>query len=131
MREVAIDTWAFIEMVSGAERAGDVEEVLEEADRAFTVREVVAETFNLIVKETRKTAEGWAWLDHLREGRIRVYEPPLAEVYQFIAESDRRGGLSFTDHALAHIALRERAKEVLTADSEFRRFGLRPLFARK
>lgn len=131
MREVAFDTWAFLELYDQGPRCRDVAKLLRDADFVFTVRDVVGETCNYIIRRSGRTEDGWAWWEALASTPMRVFEPPLREVRDFLGDRDRRGGLSFTDHALAGVALRERVKEVATADDEFHRFGLTPLFARR
>lgn len=103
--------------------------LLDEADFAFTTREVVAETFNLIVRKTGGTRIAHAWWSDLRDSGLRVFEPLMDDLHAFVAKHGAKGTLSFTDHSLAFVALRERASGVVTGDREFRRVGLEPLFA--
>lgn len=131
MRAIAWDTWAFLETFAEGPRSDEVDALAAEADAVFTVREVVAETFNAIVKRSERTRDGWRWWAALADSRVRVFEPPLEDLRTFMESRKRVGSLSFTDHALAHVALREGIDEVATEDAEFRRFGLRPVFSRR
>lgn len=131
MRAVAWDSWAFLEVAFDGPRRADIERLLREVDFVFTVRDVVAESINFILRRTRSTQEGWLWWTHLLESGIRVFEPPMEEIREFMERSARPGSLSFTDHALAYVATREGAKEVATGDREFQRLQLTPLFARR
>lgn len=128
---LALDTWAFHELFQGTPKSAEVRRVLDEAEFVFTTREVVAETFNFLVRRTGSTRIAKAWWDDLRESGMRVFEPPLDEIHSFIEEHGANGALSFTDLSLAYVALRERATGVVTEDTEFRRVGLEPLFARR
>lgn len=131
MRSVAWDSWAFLEVAFDGPRRAAVERLLREVDYVFTVREVVAECFNFLVRRTRRTEEGWLWWTRLLASGVRVFEPPLNEVREFVGRSPRGGSLSFTDYVLAFAAMREGAKEVATGDHGFERLGLTPLFARR
>jgi predicted nucleic acid-binding protein len=125
---VAVDSWAFLEVALGRSRGPEVGGLVDEADRAFTTREVAVETSSAILRHTRSGAIAWAWLQDLVESRVRVYEPPLEEVRSWAA-SRERGNLSLVDLSLAYCATRERTKVVATEDAEFRRVGLDPVFA--
>jgi predicted nucleic acid-binding protein len=131
MRAVAWDTWAFLETATEGPRSQEVEDALADAHAVFTVREVVAETFNHLVRVAGRTEPAWRWWNDLAASRVRVFEPPMEDLRAFMGAQRRLGGLSFTDYALAHVAMREGVEEVATEDAEFRRFGLRPLFARR
>jgi len=128
---LALDTWAFVETYFDGPRRADVERALEAADVLVTVREVVAETFGFIVRRTARTQPAWEWWEALSASPVHVREPPLAEVRRFMASRNRAGSLSLADHALAHTALHEHARDVATGDAEFRAFGLIPLFAKR
>jgi predicted nucleic acid-binding protein len=128
--QAAIDTWAFLAVFFGEARSAQVEKIIGEVDAAFTVREVVAETYSAIAKAERRSSGAWEWWQALRESRIRVFEPRLDEVHAFIASKERRGTLSLADWALACVATRERTKTILSEDAEFRRVGLDPAFAK-
>lgn len=130
MRPIAWDTWAFLEVYFEWSRHDAVRTLLEQADFVFTVRDVVAETFNAIVNRTGKTEDAWTWLESLSASRIKVYEPSLSDVRQFIGEGRRTGSLSFTDSALAFAAQRDSVVEIASEDAEFRKLDLVPLFAR-
>lgn len=129
MSVVAVDTWAFHELFEQGPHADEVGELLDGADFAFTTREVVAETFNVLVRRTGGTRIAKAWWDDLQESGIRVFEPPLDELHAFVSKHGGKGALSFTDLSLAFAAKREGATGVVTGDREFRRLGLEPLFA--
>lgn len=131
MKALAVDSWAFLEMSRAGPRADETSEVLESAEFAFTTRDVVTETFDHIARRTGGTRIALAWWDELREGDVRVFEPPMDELHAFITLHGRRGALSFTDLSLAFAAKREDVREVLTEDAEFRRIGLEPLFAKR
>jgi predicted nucleic acid-binding protein len=131
MTAIAIDTWAFFEMSKGGPLAAAVERAIDEAEFAFTTREIVAESFSLILQRTGGTRVAKAWWDDLRETDIRVFEPPLDELHAFVTKHGAKGKLSFADLSLGFAAVRERAEEVATGEAEFRRLGLEPLFARR
>lgn len=125
---VAVDTWAFLEVALEKPQGPRVAALMDESDRAFTTRDVVAETFSALLHRTRSGDVAWAWWEDLRRSRVRVYEPPIDEVHAFAA-GKMRGSLSLVDLGLAHVALRERALVVASGDAEFRRLGLDPVFA--
>lgn len=129
MRALAIDTWAFVELHDDTPRAPVVADSLRDADVLLTTRDVVAESCNFIIRRSRRTEEGLAWWRDLLASPVRIVDPPLAEVRGFMEEHGN-GGLSFTDHSLAYVALREHCTRIATEDREFRRFGLEPIFAR-
>ena len=131
MSVLAIDTWGFHEMFEAGPHADEVAAVIDGADFAFTTREVVAETFNVLVRRTGGTRIAKAWWDDLSESELRVFEPPLDELREFVTKHGARGALSFTDLSLALVATREKASGVVTGDREFRRLGLEPLFAER
>lgn len=131
MRAIAWDTWAFLETAFEGSRAAQVQALLKEADFVFTVREVVAESFNFIVKKTGRTEEGWRWWSALEESRVRILEPSLSDLHEFMGRHNRAGGLSFTDFALAYTASLEGATEIATEDAEFRRLRFSPIFAKR
>lgn len=130
MRTYAWDSWAFLEVFYNGARAPEVQALLREADVIVTVREVVAETFNFIVRKSGSTAEAWKWWAALAQGRVRVFEPTMKDIREFVDADSRKGSLSFTDYALALVARRERVDGVATEDREFRKLGAVPLFAR-
>lgn len=129
MKVLAIDTWGFHELLEDGPMAEEVREAIDGAEFAFTTREVVAETFNIIVRRTGGTRLAFEWWEDLRESGLRVFEPPLDEIHAFVAAQGRKGALSFTDLSLAFVAKREAASGIVTGDREFRRVGLEPLFA--
>lgn len=129
MNTLAIDTWGFHELFEDAPHADEVRDLLDAADFAFTTREVVAETFNILVRRTGGTRIAKAWWDDLRDSGLRVFEPPLDELHAFITKAGAKGTLSFTDLSLGFVAQRENANGIITGDREFRRLGLEPLFA--
>lgn len=131
MRPIAWDSWAFLETFLRGPRASSVESLLEDAGPIVTVREVVAETFNFLVRRSGRTALGWTWLKALAASRIQVHEPPLELVVGFLQRSPREGNLSFTDYALALVAKETGCESVASEDAEFHRLGLRPLFSRR
>ncbi len=131
MRGVAWDSWAFLETLTDGPRASAVEALLDGSDYVFTVREVVAETYGFIVKRKGRAEEARAWWRALRASRIRVFEPPLDEVWDFVQGQGNLGSLSLTDCALGFVARREASASVATEDREFRRLGLVPAFARR
>ena len=128
MKVLAVDTWGFHELFEDAPHAEEVRALLDGADFAFTTREVVAETFNVLVRRTGGTRIAKAWWDDLLESGLRVFEPPLGELHAFVTKHGAKGTLSFTDLSLGFTALRESATGVVTGDREFRRLGLEPLF---
>lgn len=131
IRAVAWDSWAFLEVLSAGPRETDVADLLRATEYVFTVREVVAETFNFIVRRTGQTAKARTWWNALRASRVRVFEPPLDEVHAFVESRGGEGSLSLTDYALAFVAQREGATQVAAEDREFRRLRLDPLFAKR
>lgn len=131
MRAVAWATWAFLEVLSDGPRRAEVERLLRASDFVFTVREVVAETFRFVVRRTGQIGQGLAWWKALRQSRVRVFEPPLDDVYEFAASQGPLGSLNFTDLALAYVAGREGTATVASEDAEFRRLKLNPVFARR
>lgn len=131
MRAVAWDTWAFLESALEGSRRDDVEALLEEADYIFTVRDVVAETFNFLCRRTRRTEVAWEWWQSLRAGVVRIFDPSLDEVHAFIAGAPRGSDLSFTDYSLAWAAAKNRAQEIATEDRAFEALKMRPLFAHR
>ncbi|MBI4393664.1 MAG: PIN domain-containing protein [Euryarchaeota archaeon] len=130
MRLIAWDTWAFLESYFEWPRHEAVRALLADASMVFTVRDVVAESFNHIVHKTGRTEEAWTWLESLSASRVKVYEPSFRDVYAFMGQQSRTGSLSFTDHALAYAAVRDDVVEIATEDAEFRRLDLVPIFAR-
>lgn len=131
IRRVAWDTWAFVETYLHGPRSEEVQALGREVDVVYTSREVVAETFNFLVKRTDATREAWSWWAGIRQGRARVVQRDFEEVTGFVEEHRDEGALSFTDLSLAQIALEEGVDEVATEDDEFRRLGLVPLFSRR
>ena len=131
MNALAIDTWGFVELVQDGPLTREIERLLDDAGFVFTTREVVAESFNFLLRRTGGTRYAKAWWDELREGPVRVFEPPLDELHGFVTKHGARGALSFTDLSLACVAKREGASGVVTGDAEFRRVGLEPLFAKR
>lgn len=130
MTILAIDTWAFHEIFEQGPHAAEVLDVIDGADFAFTTREVLAETFNVLVRRTGGARIAKAWWDDLQESGIRVFEPSLEELHAFVTKHGAKGSLRFTDLSLGFAATREGATGVVTGDREFRRMGLEPLFAR-
>lgn len=126
---VAVDTWAFRELLAGP-RGAEVGGILDEAEAPFTVHECVVETYNYILRKTGRPERAWAWWEALRGTSIRVFEPPLADVHKFMQPRAGELALSLVDWSLAYAASRERTKAILTEDVEFRALGLEPLFAR-
>lgn len=127
---LAIDTWGFHELFEEGPRADEVTRVIDAAEFAFTTRDVVVETFNILVRRTGGTRIAKAWWDDLIESDLRVFEPPLVEIHEFVDQHGAKGSMSLTDLSLGLVALREKASGVVTGDREFRRLGLEPLFAR-
>lgn len=127
---VAVDTWAFRESVARTPRGREAEGIIAEADAPFTVRECVVEMFGAMVKAYGRAEPAWRWWEGLRATPMRVFEPPLSEIHEFIRAKGPMGALSLADWSLAYVATRERTRAVLTEDAEFRRVGLDPLFAR-
>lgn len=128
---LAIDTWGFHELFEDGPHADEVTRLVDGADFAFTTRDVVVETFNILVRRTGGTRIAKAWWDDLLESELRVFEPPLAELHKFVTQQGAKGAMSLTDLSLGFVALREKASGVVTGDREFRRLGLEPLFATK
>ncbi len=126
--EVAIDSWAFLELATAGPRAAEVTARLSEADAAFTVRDVVVETANFITKVTRDSVAARRWWDALRASRVRIVEHSLDDLHAFMTQH-ARGALSLTDLSLAHAALVANVKDIATEDHEFHRVKLNPLFA--
>lgn len=128
MTSVAVDSWAFIEVALGGERAAHVARALAAAGSPFTTREVVVEAFGFIHRASDANL-AWRWWHALRAGRVRVIDIPYESLAEHLEAVARKGGLSLADHSLALAALAEGATDVLTADRGFRRLGLNPLLA--
>ena len=118
-------------MALDAPRQEEVRRVLRETDFVFTTRDVVVETFNAIQRRTRSSRIALDWWQALRAGRMRIYEPPLGEVLEFMERNVQDRLLSLVDCSLAHVARRERVQEIATEDGEFEHVGLRAIFARR
>lgn len=129
MRRLAIDTWAFVEVALDRPLREEVEERLRHADDAFTVREVVVETYGFLAHRAGARAAG-AWWRALREDGIAILEPGIDELAEYEGRAPRDGRLSLVDLSLAYAARKRGAKEVATGDAEFRRLGLVPIFAK-
>lgn len=130
-RPVAWDTWAFLESALDGPRRADVEALLDETDVVITVREVVAETFTFIARRTKRNALAVGWWRSLLESRVRVLEPPLADIFALAGGRPQRAATSFADLSLAVAALAEGAVEVASEDAGFRQLKLTPVFARR
>lgn len=128
-RAVLWDSWAFLESALEAPRSLDVEALLEETDVVVTTHHVVAETFTFLAREARSSGPALAWWDDLRNSRVRVLEPSLDAVREFAGGLKSVGKLSLPDLSLGAVAAESGARRAATADREFRRMGLEPLFA--
>lgn len=129
MQIVAWDTWAFVETALELPRHGEVARVLAEDPVIVTSRDVVVETFNLLVGRTGRTRVALAWWEELGKSRVRVVDQPLADLRAFAKEHVHDGALSLTDISLAKTAKELGAESIATEDAGFRRLGLRPIFA--
>jgi predicted nucleic acid-binding protein len=130
MTAVLWDSWAFIETATDGPRSGDVAMLLGEAEGIFTTQYVVAETFTYFSRRSGSSRQAVAWWDHLRESRVRVLEPSTEVIHKFASGLKQVGTLSFTDLSIGAAAKAVGAHRVATADREFRRMRLEPLFAK-
>ncbi len=124
-----VDSWAFIELAMGGPRAEAVAASFDEHALLVTPHWVIAETFGFLARRPRGTSFAWDWLQAVRESAVRIVEPAFVDVMDNIDADDRAGNLSFTDHAVALVASRQGTPRILSADKEFRRLRLEPLFA--
>lgn len=131
VRAVVWDTWAFLEVITRGARSADVEAVLQESPVIVTTRDVVAETFGALTKHARSSRVGLDWWDALSRSRIRTVDPSTEEIRRFAGELKEVGTLSFVDLSLGAAAKAVGARVAATADREFRRMELEPLFAKR
>lgn len=131
MRIVAWDTWAFIETALENPRRAEIDELLAEVDAIVTVREVVVETFNYLVRKSKSQARALTWWNDLVQSRVRILQPEMNELRDYVSKTPTTSQLSLVDQSLAYAATRERIREIATEDAEFRLLGLEPLFARR
>lgn len=129
-RIVAIDTWAFVEVLLHRARRREVETLLGEIDGVVTTRDVLVETSNWIVKASGDASQALGWLDEVAGGPVRVLEPSLDEIRAFGRERPVRR-LSLTDLSLAWAAESLGIREIATEDGGFRELDLVPLFSKR
>ncbi|MFA5862405.1 MAG: type II toxin-antitoxin system VapC family toxin [Candidatus Thermoplasmatota archaeon] len=130
MTAVLWDSWAFIESALDGPRSLDVEALLDGAEGVVTTHHVVAETFTYLSREARSSRPAVAWWNDLRESRVRVIETSLEDIHAFASALKQVGTLSFVDLSLGTTAKTLGVRAVATADREFRRMRLDPLFAK-
>lgn len=128
MNGLAVDTWAFVELALGRPRAPDVAAAFEAAPRIFTVREVVAETYGFLQHKTG-SLRARAWLAALAADEVPILAPDVHAVREAIFRLPKTSSLSFVDVSLGLAATEEGTTAVATADREFRRMRLDPVFA--
>lgn len=128
MTQLAVDTWAFVELAFDRPRAQEVGEAFETATGLFTTREVVAETYGFLLRRAG-TLRAREWLDAITTDEVPILAPPLAEIHRVLGRLPKESTLSFVDISLGLAAAGRGAEEVATADREFIRMRLTPKFA--
>lgn len=123
-----LDSWALLEIALNGQRRDEVDELFGRAGRRFTVRDVLFECNNFLMRRTRP-AIAREWWQVMRESDVTILEPPLDEIDLMLSRIDRSSGLSAVDVSVAWAARHARVKEVATNDRGFEALGLTPLFA--
>lgn len=129
MRVVAWDTWAFVESALGYRRKPAVQQLWREADMVVTARDVVAETFSFITGKTKSNRHARRWLSTILSSGIRVVDPSLEDIHDYIDNHPDAQGPSWPDFALAFVADQAGARLVASEDRGFRQLGFDPVFA--
>jgi predicted nucleic acid-binding protein len=128
-RVVAWDTWAFVETALQYRRSHEVETLWESTSTIVTARDIIGETYTFILGKTRNTQTARLWLEAASQSRIRIVDPSMEDIIQYIQTRPEATRLSWPDMALAMVAEQAGTSLIATDDEGFSRLGLRPAFA--